>query len=91
MSQTSTPNQLKQTPSLITPLCKSYVQIAVSALPKVIIENAKMEVMGSNQRQKVTTWTKVELEKRWVMFRREALSTQKSEADLMLTLNKALQ
>ena len=90
MTQASTPNQPKQTQSLTTPR-KSYVQMAASSSPKVTTKNAWTEDTGSGRRRKATTPTKVELEKRRVIFRQEALSPQKLEADLMLALNEALQ
>ena len=58
---------------------------------KVITENAWTEVTSNSQKQKANILLKVELEKRRIIFRREALLSQKSEADLMLVLNKALQ
>ena len=91
MTQASTPNQPKQTQSSTTPPRKSYAQMAASGSPKVTTENAWTEVTGSSRRRKATTPTKVEPEKRRVIFRREALSPRKSEADLMLALNEALQ
>lgn len=91
MTQASTPNQPMQTQSSTTPPRKSYAQMAASGSPKVTTENVWTEVTGSSRRRKATTPTKVEPEKRRVIFRREASSPQKSEADLMLALNEALQ
>ena len=72
---------------------KSYAQMAASSSPKITTEKAWTEVTGSSRRRKATTPStpKFEPEKRKVIFRREVLSPQKSEADLMLALNKSLQ
>ena len=72
---------------------KSYSQMAASGLSKIATEKAWTEVTGSSQRRKAATpnTPKVEPEKRRIIFRREALSPQKSEADLMLALNESLQ
>ena len=77
----------------INPPHKSYAQIAASGSPKIAIEKAWTKVTSSSYRQKATTPNipKVEPEKRRIIFCREALSPQKSEADLMLALNKSLQ
>ena len=72
---------------------KSYAQMAASSLPKIAAEKAWTEVTGSSQRRKANmpNTAKVEPDKRRIIFRREALSPQKSEVDLMLALNKSLQ
>ena len=72
---------------------KSYAQIAASGSPKIATEKACKEVTSSSYRQKATTpnMPKVEPEKRIIIFHQEALSPQKSEADLMLALNESLQ
>jgi len=82
---TSQPAQVPQ-----RSLRKSYAQIAASNSPKVTTENAWTEVT-SGQKQKSNPLQKVEPEKRRIIFRREVTSPQKSEADLMLVLNEALQ
>ena len=76
-----------------SPPHKSYAQMAASGLPKIITEKAWTEVIGSSQRRKAITSStpKGKPEKRRVIFRQEALSPQKSEADLMLALNESLQ
>ena len=91
VTKTSTPNQPRQTQLPTSPPRKSYAQMAASGSPKVTTENAWTEVTGSSRKQKANTPPKVEPEKRRIIFRREALSSQKSEADLMLALNEALQ
>ena len=63
--------------------------MAASSSSKVSIENAWTEVIG--KKQKANASRKVEPEKRRVIFRRVITSPQKSEADLMLVLNEALQ
>ena len=75
------------------PLRKSYAQMAASGSPKITTEKAWTEVTRSSRRRKATTLStpKVKPEKRRVIFRQEALSPQKLEADLMLALNKSLQ
>lgn len=65
--------------------------MTTSGLPKVIIENIWTEFISNSQRQKAIILTKVEPEKRKVIFRQEVLLPQKSEVDLILALNKALQ
>ncbi len=65
--------------------------MAAAGFPKVTRENAWTEITGSSRKQKANTPPKVEPEKRRIIFRRKALSFQKSEADLMLALNEALQ
>lgn len=55
------------------------------------MENTWTEIMGSSQRQKATIPTKIEMKKRRVIFRYKALLSQKSEANLILALNKILQ
>lgn len=72
---------------------KSYAQMAASGLPKITTKKAWTEVTGSSRKRKATTSStpKVEPEKKRVIFRQEALSPQKSEADLMLALNESLQ
>lgn len=59
--------------------------------PKVSTKNAWIEVISSSQKQKASISLKIELEKRRIIFRHEARLSQKSEADLILALNKALQ
>ena len=75
------------------PSRKSYAQIAVSSLPKMTTKKAWTEVTGNSRRWKATTPStpKVKPKKKRVIFRREVLSPQKSEADLMLTLNESAQ
>ncbi len=77
----------------INPPRKSYAQMAASGSPKIATEKAWTEVTGSSQRRKakMPNTPKVEPDKRRIIFRREALSPQKSEADLMLALNESLQ
>lgn len=60
---------------------------------KITTEKAWTEVTGNSRRRKATSPnpSKIELEKRRVIFRREASSPQKSESDLMLALNESLQ
>ena len=67
---------------------KSYAQIVASSPAQTWTE-----VIGKNQKRKSTmpNLPKLEPEKRRVIFRREPTSAQKSEADLMLTLNESLQ
>ncbi len=78
-------NELLQT----SPHRKSYAQMAASASPQVRKENTWTEVTISS-RKKANTTPKFEPEKRKIIFRREDLSPQKSEADLMLVLNETL-
>ncbi len=85
----STPNQLKQTQPATSPPRKSYAQMAVSGSSKVSTENAWTEVTG--KKQKANAPRKVEPEKRRIIFWRVITSPQKSEADLILVLNEALQ
>ena len=89
VTKASTPNQLKQTQPATSSPRKSYAQMAASGSPKVSTENAWTEVTG--KKQKANAPRKVEPEKRRVIFRRVVTSPQKSEADLMLVLNEALQ
>ncbi len=63
--------------------------MAASGSPKVSIENAWTEV--TSKKQKANPPQKVEPAKRRVIFWRVVTSLQKSEADLMFVLNKALQ
>ena len=72
---------------------KSYAQMAALDSAKTTTEKTWTEVTGSSRRRKATTpsMPKVEPEKRKVIFRRQALSPQKSEADLMLALNESPQ
>ncbi len=79
-------NELLQT----SPHRKSYAQMATSASPKVRKENTWTEVTNSS-RKKANITSKFEPKKRKIIFRREDLSPQKSEVDLMLALNEALQ
>ena len=89
------PSSSKQTEGkkMADPPRRSYAQMAVSNSAKNTTEKAWTEVTSSSRRRKVTTpvMPKVEPEKRRVIFRRELLSPQKSEADLMLALNESLQ
>ncbi len=86
------PNPSKKTQSPLTnPPRKSYAQMAASVSLKVTTKNAWTEVTGSSRKQKANTLEKVKPKKRRVIFRRATTSSQKSEADLMLVLNKALQ
>lgn len=50
-----------------------------------------MEVIGSSQRQKATTLTKMKLRKRWIIFCQEILLPQKLETDVIFALEKTLQ
>ena len=70
------------------PVRKSYAQMVASSPAQTWTE-----VVGKNQKRKSTipNLPKLEPEKRRVIFRREPTSAQKSEADLMLTLNESLQ
>ena len=74
----------------VNPPYKSYAQIAASGSPKIATKKAWTKVIGNSYRRKATTpnMSKVEPEKQRIIFRREALSPQKSEADLMLALNE---
>lgn len=74
-----------------TPTQKSYAQIAASKVPKISTEKTWTEVTGGSRRRKTPSMPRIEPEKRRVIFWREALSAQKSEADLMLALNESLQ
>lgn len=72
---------------------RSYAQIAAWNSANSAAEKTWTEVTSGSRRRKVTTPSqpKVEPEKRRVIFRREPSSSQKSEVDLMLTLNESLQ
>lgn len=66
--------------------------MATSGSAKIITKKSWTKVIGTIQRQKATTpsMPKVKAEKKRVIFRQKALSSQKSEADLMMALNKLL-
>ena len=82
------PNQPKETQSPLTsPPRKSYAQMAVKSLQKIL--GRKLRVVARNK--KPIHRKRNEPEKRRVIFRRATTSPQKSEADLMLVLNEALQ
>ena len=59
---------------------------------KVTTEKSWTEVISNGQKRKTSllNTSKIEPEKRRVIFRREVLLSQKSEAELMLALNKLL-
>ncbi len=77
----------------VNPSHKNYAQIALSGLRKIATNKAWTKITGSSHRQKVTTPNvpNVEQEKRRIIFHQKTLLSQKSEADLMLALNKSLQ
>ncbi len=67
--------------------------MAASGPAKITTEKAWTEVTGNSRRRKTTSPnpSKIEPEKRRLIFRQEASSPQKSETDLMLALNESLQ
>lgn len=72
---------------------KIYAQMAASGLVKITTEKAWIEVIGNSRRQKATSPnpSKIEPEKRRVIFRQKASLPQKSKVHLMLVLNESLQ
>lgn len=69
------------------------LRLPPQSVPKIITGKTWTEVTRISRRRKADTpaKSKVEPEKRRVIFRREASSPQKLEADLMLALNESLQ
>ena len=77
----------------IKPAPKTYAQIAASNTTQSVSEKTWTEVRHSSKKGKNNAPTpgKTEPEKRRIIFRRDVTTPQKSEADLMLVLNEALQ
>lgn len=75
------------------PAPKSYAQIAASNTTQSALDNSWTEVTSNNRKRKgnAASPPKVETGKRRLIFRKQANSPQKSEADLMLVLNESLQ
>ena len=75
------------------PALISYAQVAASNVTQSTSNSSWTEVTSSYRKRKgkAASPPKVEPEKRRLIFRKQANSPQKSEADLMLVLNESLQ
>ena len=71
----------------------SYAQVAASNITQSTLNNSWTKVTSGNRKRKGKTASppKVEPEKKRLIFRKQANSPQKSEADLMLVVNESLQ
>ena len=71
----------------------SYAQVAASNVTQSTSNNSWTEITSSNRKRKdnAASPPKVEPEKKRLIFRKQANSPQKSDADLMLVLNESLQ
>lgn len=86
----SAPSQPKHPQVVASSAHKSYAQMAALHSSKVNKVNSWTKVTSS-RKEKANASPKVEPKKRRIIFCREALAPKKSETDLMLALNKALQ
>lgn len=86
MSKTSTPNPPKLNAK---PLPKSYAQIVSGNTSQNALEKTWIEIRHEKQKNSSSAIQKMKSEMRRIIFQRANMSSQKSEADLMLVLNKA--
>ena len=70
---------------------KNYAQIASTNVVQNVLGNIWTKVRHRKQKSSSPNLQKIELEKKRIIFWRANILPQKSEADLMLVLNKTLQ